>query len=48
MEKLNNYPVIMVHGFLCWGTESKLNKFFPCFGMWHGNGRESILEDGTP
>ncbi|MBQ0135693.1 MAG: hypothetical protein KBS43_03045 [Oscillospiraceae bacterium] len=48
MEKLNNYPVIMVHGFLCWGTESKINKFFPCFGMWHGNGRESILEAGTP
>jgi len=46
MAKTNNYPVILVHGFLCWGTESYINQFMPCFGMYKGNAREAIMEEG--
>ncbi len=48
MKKNNNYPVILIHGFLCWGTESKINQFMPCMGMWKGNARIAILEEGEP
>ncbi|MBR6512819.1 MAG: hypothetical protein IKT24_05080 [Clostridia bacterium] len=47
MYKTCNYPVVMVHGFLCWGTESKLCSFLPTFGMWHGNARDAVMEEGT-
>lgn len=47
MYKSCNYPMILVHGFLCWGSESKLCSFIPTFGMWHGNARYSIMEEGT-
>ncbi|MDD6807916.1 MAG: lipase [Oscillospiraceae bacterium] len=47
MAKTNNYPIVLVHGFLCWGSESKINQFFPCFGMWNGNAREAIMEEGV-
>lgn len=45
MNKLNNYPVILIHGFLCWGSESNINQFMPCMGMWHGNARDAIMEE---
>ena len=46
MAKTNNYPVILVHGFLCWGSESNICRFLPCFGMWNGNARDAIMEEG--
>lgn len=46
MKKTNDFPIVLVHGFLCWGTESKINHFMPCFGMWNGNARVSIIEEG--
>lgn len=48
MEKTNNYPVVMVHGFLCWGSEERINDFLPLFGMWNGNARMTVLEMGVP
>lgn len=48
MKKTNNYPVIVVHGFLCWGSETKLNQFMPAFGMWTGNAQVAILQEGVP
>ncbi len=47
MNKVNNYPVILIHGFLCWGSESNVNQFLPCMGMWHGNARDAIMEEGN-
>ena len=47
MKKACNYPVILVHGFLCWGNESKLNSFIPLFGRWHGNARYAGGELGN-
>lgn len=46
MKKTNDYPIILIHGFLCWGTESKINQFMPCMGMWNGNARVAIMEEG--
>lgn len=48
MKKTNAFPVIIVHGFLCWGQDSKLNDFCPGFGMWNGNAKMAILEAGVP
>ena len=48
MEKTNNYPGVMVHGFLCWGSEERINDFLPLFGMWNGNARMTVLEMGVP
>lgn len=47
MKKTNDYPIILIHGFLCWGTESKINQFMPCMGMWNGNARVAIMEEGV-
>ena len=47
MQNKSNYPVILIHGFLCWGTESKLCQFVPTFGMWHGNARYAISDIGN-
>ena len=46
MEKTNNYPVVLVHGFLCWGDGSNINKFLPCFGLWNGNAKLSVYDAG--
>ncbi len=47
MKKYNDYPIILVHGFLCWGSEDRINDFPPLFGMWNGSGRQAILEEGV-
>ena len=47
MQNKSNYPVILIHGFLCWGTESKFCQFVPTFGMWHGNARYAISDIGN-
>lgn len=46
MKKTNDYPIILVHGFLCWGDTSGVNNIFPCFGMWNGDARKTIRELG--
>lgn len=46
MKKTNEFPIIMVHGFLCWGEETGLHQFMPCFGMWNGNAKMTVLEQG--
>lgn len=52
MEKQNSYPFILVHGFLCWGSESGIDKKFPTFGMWVGNAKTALesagYQAGTP
>ncbi len=46
MKQGNDYPVILVHGFLCWGEDEALNKVLPLFGMWNGNARKAIRSMG--
>lgn len=37
MERLNNYPVILVHGFSGFGDDEAISRLFPYYGMWNGN-----------
>ena len=48
MAKTNNYPVVLVHGFLCWGSDDALDRVLPTFGMWNGSAKTTILEMGVP
>lgn len=47
MKKANTYPVVIVHGFLCFGDQELLNDICPCFGMWNGDARKTILDLGV-
>lgn len=46
MSQQNSYPFILVHGFLCWGSESGINEKFPTFGMWVGNAKTALESKG--
>lgn len=46
MRKTNNYPFILVHGFLCWGNEDRLNDVVPLFGMWNGSAKVTLTDAG--
>lgn len=46
MRKDNAYPIIMVHGFLCWGNEDRLNDVIPLLGMWNGSAKVALLDAG--
>lgn len=46
MSQVNSYPFILVHGFLCWGSESELDKKVPTFGMWNANAKKALQEKG--
>ena len=48
MKKTNTYPVILVHGFLCWGDSAAINRVLPLFGMWNGSAKMTVLEQGIP
>ena len=48
MKKTNAYPMILVHGFLCWGDDDPINQVFPCFGMFNSNAKADIEEAGVP
>ncbi|MEG2015851.1 MAG: lipase, partial [Oscillospiraceae bacterium] len=47
MEKLNNYPVILVHGFSGFGEDEAITKLFPYYGMWNGNVNKIYKKLGT-
>lgn len=46
MRETNNYPFILVHGFLCWGNEDRLNDVMPLFGMWNGSAKVALVDAG--
>lgn len=46
MRQTNNYPFILVHGFLCWGEEDRINDICPLFGMWNGSAKETLQDAG--
>ncbi len=46
MKETNNYPFILVHGFLCWGNEDRLNDVIPLFGMWNGSAKVALCDAG--
>ncbi|MBQ8925018.1 MAG: hypothetical protein IJ051_02000 [Clostridia bacterium] len=46
MRKTNNYPFVLVHGFLCWGEEDRINDICPLFGMWNGSAKETLQDAG--
>lgn len=46
MEKVTNYPFILIHGFLCWGEEEGIFDLFPTFGMWNGNAKHAMEKAG--
>lgn len=46
MSQQNSYPFILVHGFLCWGSEAGINKVFPLFGMWVGDAKKALETKG--
>ncbi|MBP5272491.1 MAG: lipase, partial [Clostridia bacterium] len=46
MRETNNYPFILIHGFLCWGNEDRLNDIIPTFGMWNGSAKVALLDAG--
>ena len=48
MQRTNNYPIVLVHGFIGWGADQKIGQFLPYYGMWNGNAKVAILEDGIP
>lgn len=47
MEKKNNYPVILVHGFSGFGDSELISKVFPYFGMWNANINKFYKRLGT-
>ncbi len=47
MERINNYPVILVHGFSGFGEDEALSKVFPYYGMWNGNINKYYRKLGT-
>lgn len=46
MRETNNYPFILVHGYLCWGNEDRINDVCPLFGMWNGSAKETLMDAG--
>ncbi len=46
MRKTNNYPIVLVHGFLCWGNEDRINDVCPTFGMWNGSAKTTLQDAG--
>jgi len=47
LEKLNNYPFVLVHGFAGFGEDEAITKLFPYFGMWNGNINKLYKNLGT-
>ena len=41
-----NYPVVLVHGLLGWGSYDELNKIIPYFGMGTGSVTDYLKLDG--
>ena len=46
MRKTNNYPFVLVHGYLCWGNDDRINDICPLFGMWNGSAKEALQDAG--
>ena len=46
MRKTNNYPFVLVHGYLCWGNDDRINDICPLFGMWNGSAKTALLDAG--
>ncbi len=46
MRKTNNYPFVLVHGYLCWGNDDRINDICPTFGMWNGSAKTALLDAG--
>ncbi len=46
MRKTNNYPFVLVHGYLCWGNDDRLNDVLPLFGMWNGSAKQTLQDAG--
>ena len=46
MRKTNNYPFVLVHGYLCWGNDDRINDICPTFGMWNGSAKTTLLDAG--
>ena len=46
MRKTNNYPFVLIHGYLCWGNDDRINDICPLFGMWNGSAKETLLDAG--
>lgn len=47
VERKNNYPFVLVHGFLCFGDEQLLNDLTPNFGMFAGNAAQTVRSLGV-
>ncbi|MBO4383647.1 MAG: hypothetical protein J5847_06100 [Clostridia bacterium] len=46
MRKTNNYPFVLIHGYLCWGNEDRINDMCPTYGMWNGSAKTTLLDAG--
>ena len=46
MRKTNNYPFVLIHGYLCWGNEDRINDVCPTYGMWNGSAKTTLQDAG--
>ena len=46
MKKSNSFPVVAVHGFMCYGDQELINKVIPTFGFLHCDAAKAITAQG--